>query len=203
MDFLSLSPSLKQVRTVPENAECCKVELSRLRVCFCRPPFLCFFPRSPAAQLLSAVCLSFRVADTTRDGCSWCRRLGDSMMVGMCCARPKRSMRAAAMARRLVMAIFLACLVRTRVVGASAEGEVVNTQVQRKIDVSTQFAKVRLSCLLSVKPSLVLPAACCRHLCFERCGIGVLCCCGRTMKDKIPDQQTNTQRKEPPSSTHR
>lgn len=57
---------------------------------------------------------------------------------------PKRSMRTAAAVmagRRLVVAIFLmasSCLV----VGASAEA--VNTQVQRKIDVSTQFAKVSM-----------------------------------------------------------
>lgn len=54
-------------------------------------------------------------------------------------------MQAAAMAGHLATTIFLACLVSTAAAGGAAEGraEVVNTQVQRKIDVSTQFAKVR------------------------------------------------------------
>lgn len=48
------------------------------------------------------------------------------------------------MGGHLVLPIFLACLVGMAA-GGAAEGraEVVNTQVQRKIDVSTQFAKVR------------------------------------------------------------
>lgn len=72
-------------------------------------------------------------------------------------------MHAAAMAAHLAMAIFLPCLVGmaagTAPASGAAEGRtgVVNTQVQRKIDVSSQFAKVRTfgACLLpSIVPSL-------------------------------------------------
>lgn len=51
----------------------------------------------------------------------------------------------------MAMPIFLACLVG---MAAGAAAEVVNTQVQRKIDVSTQFAKVRQRELSSVCAAL-------------------------------------------------
>lgn len=108
--------------------------------------------------------------------CSWCRRVVDSMVVGRCWAGLKRSMRAAVMTRRLVMAIFLlACLAGRARVAGGASAEVVNTQVQRKIDVSTQFAKVSFlegTVAPAVNtPSLALcvfAATYCRHLSCER-----------------------------------
>lgn len=77
--------------------------------------------------------------------------LVDSMGADRCCAGPLSSKRSVAMGGRSLMAIFLPCLLlatatrRTAAAGSGAEGrsEVINTQVQRKIDVSTQFAKVR------------------------------------------------------------
>lgn len=71
-------------------------------------------------------------------------------------------MQAAAMGGHLVTAIFLACLVGMAAAGGAAEGraEVVNTQVLRKIDVSTQFAKVRYCYLYLLASVAASPKAC-------------------------------------------
>lgn len=89
------------------------------------------------------------------------------MAAGRCYVGPKRSMRAAVIARRMVMAIFVLAylIVGGRVAGASAE--VINTQVQRKIDVTTQFAKVSMIKIFvhagetNPRPCCILLAACC------------------------------------------
>lgn len=53
---------------------------------------------------------------------------------------PRCSVRAAAMGSCLLWTFFLACLGGST--GAEGRVEVVNTSIKRKIDVSTQFAKV-------------------------------------------------------------
>ena len=53
---------------------------------------------------------------------------------------PRCSMRAAAMGSCLLWTFFLTCLGSST--GAEGSVEVVNTSIKRKIDVSTQFAKV-------------------------------------------------------------
>lgn len=52
------------------------------------------------------------------------------------------------MAGRMAMAILLAASGAAAAGGAERRAEVVNTQVQRRIDVSTQFAKVGLMSML-------------------------------------------------------